>query len=259
MDNYFEINRESNSGLSGFIKGQNISPKNYKFQKENPMEATAAMILGTAVHLLTLPGQDFYSEFFVFDESKRPDPLHTMLAKENKDWKADIILNNEGKNILTLDQFSQAQNMAESLIEEAGEYINAKGNKFEVPIMWEKLGIKMKAKIDIQNPEFLADIKTAADSSPFKWQRKGLWDFHYYRQASTYLDGDADGLYTGEKEFYFLVVESKPPYLVSIHLVEKTMIAKGMTEYEHLLGVLAECLKTDKWPHYEKELFNWEN
>ena len=102
-----------------------------------------------------------------------------MAAKENKEWKAELEIENEGKNILTSDEFSQAQNMAESLLEEAGDYINAKGNKFEVPIMWEKLGIKMKAKIDIQNPDFLADIKTAADSSPFKWQRNANYDFQY--------------------------------------------------------------------------------
>ncbi len=223
------------------------------------MEPTPAMTLGSAVHVLTLEPKKFDDYFYVLDFSQRPEHDKTMASKINKDWKQDVIMGNVDKELLTEEQFEQAKNMTDSLLSEAGDLINAKGNKFEVPIMWEKLGIKMKAKIDIKNYNYLADIKTAADSSPFKWQRKATYDLQYYRQAAVYLDGDADGLYTGEKEFYFIVVEKVPPYLVSIHLLDKTMIAKGMAEYEHLLGGLKKCLKTDKWPHYEKELYTWES
>lgn len=254
-DPYFEIDRVSNSSLGYLHK----SPAYYKFRKEVKFETSSpALTMGSLVHCLVLEPENFNRDFWILDTSKRPELSKGMTSKLNKEWKLEQELEHSQQDSINTDELQKAEAISRSLIREAGELINAKDNKFETTKLWEKDGVKMKAKIDIENPYFIADLKTAMTSNPHDWQRKAYWDFKYYRQGAVYLDGDAEGIYTGEKEFYFIVVEKTAPYLVSVHKMSSGLIAKGMTQYRELLKKLKWCQKNDKWPHYEKEVYEWD-
>ncbi len=252
--NYFDIPRESNSSLGNLLK----SPALHKYHKEYKFEGTPAMAFGSLVHCLALEPQNFKNEFWVLSDRDKPEKDKTYASKENKLWKAEQESKNSDKILVLETDLQNANNVVESIDRQAGDLLHAKGNVFEREILWTKDKVEMKGKIDISNDLFLADIKTTQDANPFKWQRKAFWDFNYHRQAAVYLDGDAKGIYTGDKEFYFIAVEKKPPYLCSIHLVSKTKIAEGMTQYRELLKLFKSCTKKDKWPHYDPKINVWE-
>lgn len=254
MDPYFQIKRESNSSLGWLYK----SPRLYEYRKSTPMVPTEAMNFGSLLHCLVLEPENFDRDFFRLDETQRPEPDKTFGSKLNKAWKEMILEENADKILVDADMLKLAEAVARSVQIEASSFLRADGNVFEDTILWKKDGVEMKGKIDIRNPYFLADIKTTADSMPDKFQRKAFWEYQYHRQAAVYLDGDAGGIYTGEKQFFFIAVEKTAPYLVSIHEVSKAKIAEGMVQYRSLLADLKHYKEKNEWPHYRKEVYAWE-
>ncbi len=254
-DPYFKIDRVSNSSLGYLYK----SPAYYKHRMDFPYDTKSpSLTMGSLVHCLTLEPENFKRDFWILKTQNRPEFTKGMTSKLNKEWKFEQELEHSEQDLVTEDELRKAEAISRSLVREAGSLINAAGNKFETTKIWEKDGIKMKGKVDIDNPHFLADLKTSMTSNPHDWKRKAYWDFQYHRQAAIYLDGDSDGIYTGEKEFYFIVVETTPPYLVSVHVVSPGLIAKGMVQYRELLKKLKWCQENDKYPHYDKELYEWD-
>lgn len=254
-DPYFEINRVSNSSLGWFLK----SPAYYKMRMDTDFqEVTPALTFGSVVHCLVLEPENFDRDFWTMNIEARPEISKGMTSKLNKAWKQQKEMEHSSQSLIAEEDLRHAEKVARSLEKEAGSLIRAGGNVFEKSLMWEKDGVKMKAKVDISNDMFLADLKTSVTSDPWKWQRKAYYDFNYHRQAAVYLDGDAGGIYTGEKEFYFIVVEKSAPYLVSVHHVSPTKIGQGMTQYNELIKRLKWCQKNDKWPHYELDVYEWE-
>lgn len=256
-DPYFKIKKISNSSLGWMYK----SPAYYKYRIDFPQfqESTPALTMGSLVHCLVLEPENFNRDFWILKTETRPQQDKGMTSNINKAWKLEQEQEHSEQDLITEDVLIQAEAISKSLNREAKSLITAKGNEFEKTIEWNKDGFDMKGKIDICNDYFLADLKTAQSSDPDTWQRKAYWDFQYYRQAAVYLDGDADGIYTGDKEFYFIVVEKFAPYLVSIHKVSSSIIAKGMVQYRDMLAKIKKCQDSDNWPHYDKEVYEFDN
>ena len=253
MDNYFDIPAESNSSLGWLYK----SPRYYKWMKDTGgPEPTAAMNEGSVVHCLILEPDEFNKRYWMFNKEERPDRTKTMAAKENKEWAAELEIKNNGKEKITVEQHQNLQNVAQEVMRIAGDLIEAATEKEKI-VLWEKTGIDMKAKIDGFHEDFLFDIKTTTNANVEAFQRKAFWDYQYHRQAAVYLDGASDGLFLGDKDFYFIAVEKTPPYLVSIHKVSDHTVALGMNQYLELLELLKECRRKNHWPHTLNKINEW--
>jgi hypothetical protein len=245
----------SHSSLSWFKR----SPAYFKWKVEHPEEVaeTPALIFGNLFHTMVLEPDKVEERFFIFDQEQRPEKDKTMASKANKEWKALQVGLAKNRYLISQSDFNNAQNMQDAVMEKAGDFITSKGEN-EQHIQWRHDGQDFKGFIDRNCPDFMLDLKTAVDATPRQWQRKAYWDYSSHRQAAMYLDGDAKGMYTGDKEFYFIVVEKEPPYLVSINLVSKTKIAEGMTEYKDLAKRIKACRKSGQWIDFDPVINVWE-
>lgn len=240
------------------LKWVRKSPALYKFNVENPefKPKTPALIFGNLYHTTVLEPHKINEEFFAIDILKRPDPTKSMNSTENKNWKAELEMLNSGKQLVEVSDINNAANMRDVLMDQVGEFItNVK--EVEEELHWQKRGIDMKGFIDGNHPDYAFDLKSAIDATPDQWQRKANWQFDTDMQAAIYLDGDADGMYLGDKEFYFFAQEKTPPYLVSVHLVGKERINEGMHKYTAALTKLRNCRKANEWPHFDKTVYEW--
>lgn len=247
-------NEMSFSKLKLFMR----SPADFKFQVQNPEEKhdTPALIFGKLFHTMVLEPHKVEKLYWILDVTKRPEKDKSMASAKNKEWKAEQYAKNEGKTLVTSEDIANAEGMQKSVMEQAGDFItNAK--QFEREIHWNKRGVKMKGYIDGDHPDYMFDLKTALDAEPDAWMRKAFYDYKSDMQAAIYLDGDGRGIYNGEKEFYFIVVEKRPPYLCSIIKVSPERIKDAMFKYTAALEKLKACRRDKEWPHFWKEVFEW--
>src|SRR5690606_27230177 len=161
-------------------------------------------------------------------------------------------LGSDGKMVLKKEEYDTLQRMNEAVMKNgfAKELVTDSANKIEQYISWEYNDIQCKGKVDILNPNFMADPKTCQDASPLDFSRT-IWNYEYYRQAGMYLDGY--GMQT--KPFYFIAVEKTAPFGVSVHKCSQDMIDYGIQEYQDLVDQYKACLNSGNWPGYEKDAF----
>lgn len=249
--NYFEIKAISNSDLKHFKR----SPEHYKQYKKDGSADTEATIFGSAFHSYILEPHKFESEFVIMDESNRPVPEKDYRTTANKEWKESFYLNASSKNlkVLSVDDFERLKLMKDKLysVAPAKEILEFTRNEYEKTLRWNYKGIACKGKADIINDFFIADLKTTEDADPVEFSKTVIWN-EYYRQAGMYLDGDSAGHinYSNLKSFYFIAIEKKPPFGVSVHVCSKDLIEKGVEEYRFLVEQLKSCIDADKWESY---------
>lgn len=267
MDPYFKLPGCNNSSLNDFLE----CPQLYKWKQDNPKEEKQDYFdLGTMYHKVILEPETIQRDIMFFDMEKRPEPGMTMGAKANKVWKfeLEVAATNKGKQLINVEHYNQAKAMAEATLEHkaARELIQNDANEYEKVTEWEHDGMKCKSKVDITNPFFLVDLKSAApgQAEPKAWQRKGFSTYRYHRQAGMYSDGAADGAFEvqGQTEFFFIVCSTEPPYLVAIHQVSSELLLEGILEYRRIVSEIKQCQENNFWPGYEYRtvdgVFQWE-
>jgi len=116
--------------------------------------------------------------------------------------------------------------------------------------------IQKKAKVDFVPPvstKCLIDLKTTTDASPDAFSRK-LWDLDYHVQAAYYLDLWNEVTGENRTAFVFIVVETEPPYAVSVFNLSGKAICIGRETYVKDLQRMMECLERNEWPAYSNEV-----
>lgn len=252
---YRAIDAINCSSLKPFLK----SPAHYLHEKSigDSSAPTDHFHFGGALHTYVLEPEKADSNIYVWDDSKRPNKSKTFGETENKAWKKQTwdLATGQNMDVITPAQFESIKRMRDALYKHplASLLLEDGFNKFEEIITWEWAGIKFKAILDVRNPAFILDLKSDADADPDKWVRNSFWKLLYWLQAGMYYDGDLGGgyEYKQSKDFYFVVVEKKPPYGVSVHRVRGEVIDYAVQTYREQSKLLIKCIKTGKFPGYE--------
>lgn len=211
----------------------------------SPKKETPALILGQAVHTAVLEPELFFNEF-----AMKPD--WDARTKEGKLIRDAFLAESIGKKVISQEEYEKICKMAESL----NPYTNNMllNSKIEHSIYWMGLpNILCKARPDIMQEHFIADIKTASDASKKSFYY-AVQDYGYHIQAA--MIQEAIYLTTAKfiTDFVFLVVETIEPYLVATYMLSEEMIAKGRSEYLTHLTTYKNCLENNEWPSYEPDV-----
>jgi hypothetical protein len=99
----------------------------------------------------------------------------------------------------------------------------------------------------------MVDLKTTIDCSSEAFS-KAMWNYRYDFQMAMYCEGIKQ--ITGREVNHpvLLAIEKNPPFEVALYHCDAEVMSKGLQDYHRALAVLAECLKTNKWPAYQTSM-----
>lgn len=163
-----------------------------------------------------------------------------------------------GKMPLTLPQHETAQAMARAVRAQLVRHEDLVGildhGKSEQTLVWQEGETWCRSCVDWlpAGGNVVVDFKTTGVSAnPDKWQRTGF-DQGIDVQAAFYLRG-LRAVTKKDWHFRFIVVETDPPYALSVIGLSPAALALGDSKVEHALGYWRWCLAHDKWPGYARE------
>ena len=228
----------STSALKAFAK----SPNHCLAYYAQTIEPTPAMILGTAIHTAVLEPHTMESRYTVM-----PDGIdrRTKAGKETAERitsEAAIA----GQIVLTADQSKTIKAVAAAVMSDAqSARLIEQAQQFEVTKSKPVEGIEYRGIIDIIGPDWLADLKTTSDASAETFSRQAF-NMLYHEQAAAYAMLHTDSVEEAlELPFYFIAVETAPPYNTQVFLQDGQSRRKAR---HHLLDLVKRWKEWDGTP-----------
>jgi hypothetical protein len=125
----------------------------------------------------------------------------------------------------------------------------------EVTLTWldPDTAIPCKARPDYlpAHGRWLVDLKTAASANPRNW-RDQAYRLGYHARAAWYLDGATAVLGETPEEYWFVIVEKEPPYLVSVVSFDPDALAWGRIANHKACERFAASAAANDWPGYRE-------
>lgn len=245
MIDYFAHPAISNSKLEWFKR----SPAHFKYFQEKESPDKPSYLIGSVSHCILFEPDKFNDQYFILDESKRPNPDADFRSSVNNKWRKEIKEAYAHKKAITVVEYDMVMAMMERIKENSFAQELLVDCVFEKEVFWTDphTGIECKKKVDGECATHRIDYKTTDNADPAKWQKK-TWSYSYYRQAGFYDLSEP-------KEFYFIVQEKTAPYMASVHKCTPELINYGKDEAVGLLRKLKVHIDQDIWPGYEQKIF----
>lgn len=226
------------------------SAKHYKVQ---PRKETKALSFGTCGHAAVLEPARFAREYVAWNRRSKPDENgKTKAAPRNgQHWDA-FKMANQGKEIVTLDEYERAVELRNAIWAEPESASVLEGVKTEVALVWEnrETGILCKGRIDWLKElsrVSIGDLKTGRDISPGPFFQDAA-KRHYHTKMAWYSDAVAQLLNLDENpETLVLAVENSFPFDSVVYEFEDEELQIGRDEYSFLIRKLADCNKSGQF------------
>jgi PDDEXK-like uncharacterized protein DUF3799 len=200
--------------------------------------------IGEATHLLLLEPDKFDDAVAVIEA-----PNYTTKAAREARERA----RNAGLTPLLAKEVDIVEAMARAILADPVASGFRGGGDTEVTMTWTDpdFGFPCKLRVDHlpHNLVDLRDVKSAANANPRDFER-GAWTHGYPQRAAWYLDGVE--LVTGQRPrfYWFIAVEKKPPFLVSVMKYPDEDVEWGRVLNMRARAMFAECLEKGEWPGY---------
>jgi exodeoxyribonuclease VIII len=231
---YHQLARLSASGAKTLLK----SPARYHHERMHPAKPTPAMEFGTMFHALVLEPDVFAARYALLPGIDRR-------TKDGKaafeQWQAD----NVGKTPVTGDDWDRVHAMARA-VERSGAGDLMTGGVMEQPILWERDGAQLKAKIDCLTKRVIIDLKSTSVEDEESLQR-AAWQHGYHISAAAYIEAAkvATGNDLGK---VFVFVHSTAPHDVIVLEAGEEFVARGRALWDRAVRTYAACVEFDDWP-----------
>ncbi|GHE35134.1 PD-(D/E)XK nuclease-like domain-containing protein [Sphingobacterium griseoflavum] len=219
----------SYSSLSNFRK----SPKHFVNYKLFGTDDTDSILLGKVLHCLVLEPQNFDKTYAIAPECDRR-------TKDGKATYNAFLESSKDKTVVSNSIYTSAVEMAISVLsnEQSKALLDSALFK-EKRVDWERHGFKFLSFLDAEGEDYVVDLKSMPDADPKKVQREIL-SRCLWLQGGMYLEAiDQD------KDYYIIAVDKKGN--VSVHLLMKSLIEYGKSEFKRLCGDFEDCLSTNSW------------
>lgn len=224
------------------------SPRHFAHYRTSDREPpSSAQVLGSIVDCLLLEPEKFADRFRIAGNINR----RTNAGKE--EYAALIAEVQEKKMLLiTQEDKEKAQEMVESIkLSAMAEpvYMNTTNVQVKMELTDKVTGLPVIGYADgiafINDKPVIWDLKTAADASGDAFQRDAH-KYSYWLQAAIYQRAYAQksGVYA---DFYFMVVENKPPYGVNLFRADSDFMEFGHAKLRQALDIVDHCRRHDSW------------
>lgn len=182
------------------------------------------------------------------------DDWRTKAAKEARDeavaMKFQPILRKHAEQAQHIVAAARAQ------IEAHEELANIFANmRAEATLVWQDGDAWCRSRPDVlpHAGNILADLKTTTTSAHPDAVQRRLFDTGADVQAAFYLRGARAVLGRGDEwHFRFVVVETEPPYALSVIALSPYAMAQAETKVNHAIRWWQRCTASDWWPGYPR-------
>lgn len=207
-----------------------------------PSENGKKMDIGTALHLAALEPHRLAERTVLVDA----DDWRTKDARERRDAAYEAGL----RPLLTKDA-ELVDRLAGALLRNKHAAELLEGARTEVSYFWEHEGIACKARADVLRDDDgrMADLKTSASASPEVFRRQAFSYGHFLR-VPWYCDGYEAATGKRIEEYWFVVVSSEQPHLVTTCQLDQRAIEWGRLKIRRAMALFRECRKRGIWPAY---------
>lgn len=261
---------------SSQLKLYSISPKVAKFALDNPTEEKSdALRFGSLFHLAMEKFQQFgtidafYDSVAIFKPPVNPktEQPYGATTKAYTEAYSQFLAGNNGKEIATLDEVRQIDDMVGTLVrpcvgsDTARQVLKLlKWGKPEVSHFIEYEGCKFKWRPDLETNRKIIDYKTIATNDLSERSINAqIAKYGYDISAAFYLF--MEHLQSGKwKQFYWVFVSKQEPYdAVMVDASEWTykhddgivLPQVGAIKLKALLGLHIRCTRENEWPGAE--------
>jgi hypothetical protein len=239
---YHALPSVSKSGLDLISK----APAYFKWRRENPQPPTEAMILGTLTHTAVLEPDRFDAEIVVAQKFDRRTTVGKLAA-------AQFEAENAGKEVLEAEAYDQVMRIRDAVFSHpAARVALSNVAHVEASMFWTdpQTGLECRCRPDaFRTNDVIVDLKTTKDASPEGFA-KSIANYRYHVQAPFYMDGFRAATGREAKGFVFVAVETAPPHLVAVYVLNEIDLIRGRATYQRDLSTLRKCLDLDEWPGY---------
>lgn len=243
---------------------------------------SAAMVLGLLVHCLVLEPEQVKQRYQVLDDA---DNSALRTVPQLREWLRNrelsqtgskqelterILQHDPGAPIWSVIQdrmkqrhcrlvksnvMHQAQRMASSITNHETVRALLEHGEAEVSV-WgkhEATGLLTKCRPDLlhSSGNLCIDLKTCQCAAPRRFVRT-IIDLGYDLQQAHYIETlNSAGIHVDT--FVFVAVESEPPYLTQVYLLDQKAADAAVTRWNCIMNRLKTCLDNDHWPGYTSD------
>lgn len=214
----------------------------YHLLHSTPYKESEDMFLGTAVHARFLEPNEYLKNYLVMEPMNRT-------YKAGKELYAEY--QKTGKLLLKAEHGDVITGLENSVRENPLVQMYLQG-EVELSHYSEYMGVKVKVRPDVKNPEFLSDIKTCQNASP-KAFRRDVYKYLWHVQAAFYCEV----LGYSMDQFKFIAMQKNYPYDVVPYTLSEQMQEEG---YELMVEAVSRWKnyldsgyveRFDSWPKHQ--------
>lgn len=255
-----------------------VSPRNFRWRLENPVEDTDALRLGRAVHCLALEGEEALAERYVergqcAATTQRGNQCSSLGSLY---WDGEWYCRKGGHappaagappaelEIVTEGQIATARLCAEALRAHpvGGQLLSAGSREQELQWRDPHTGLACRGRVDLIAaqgvPPYLVDLKTTRHATLRAIEQDAQRRL-YWGQIAWYLDGAiTTGRLPAGAQAYLLAVQTSGPHDVAAWQLGPEALRAGRDLYRELLETYQRCMAADWWPGISPDLLDFE-
>lgn len=226
---------------SGRLRNIAMSPAEVQEQLAN-FKQTEATRIGSALHVVILEPTTWKHRYCVGKITSHKGKANTAFIEAAE---------KDGLSCLTDEEFERVQGMSKSVLSHPRiSTLLVSANAAEETTFWMRDGELCKSRKDLVGDGWIADLKTTIDFHRFNYD---VTQRRLYIQAAHYTDGDRrHGRIVAH--WFWIVVQSKPPYLSGIKRLTDIALLDGFEEMEKLLTQYLECRRANRWSNHVEEI-----
>lgn len=226
----------------------------YEHPRLNPSyqkEEDTKFDIGSIAHDLLLKGENAV-EILLYDDWRK---------KEAKEARENARLN--GKIPILMKQYEEIEAMVKQAHKALSEFeargerlnLNTSDGDSELTYIWKENGIWCRIRPDwiTKDKSICIDYKTTQGSADPESYASIAVSTGLDIQNAFYCRG-IEKIEGCKPEFFFMVQENYPPYLCSFIELGILFEEMGNEKVKHGIRLWKECLKTNNWPGYSREL-----
>jgi hypothetical protein len=225
------------------------SPAHYLAMLSQPRTPSKEMNFGTALHMRILEPEKFSDTFVVKTIDGRTLKGKAALLEIEHVQKKKIISEEDFERIKYMEANIRNHDIATSLL--------SNGHAEQVAMFKLKASngnkVMCKAKIDYIADSVMIDLKTTKCASIESFS-KSLENYNYHIQASFYSHS-IEALGYDRPKFYFIAVESEPPFAVSVIELSEEHYVVGYGKIYETVDIYEKCLRENNFPSYEPKIY----